>query len=101
MRPILPVTVLAVFLCTLCYGQKQAGGNGPADVPVNKVVLFSSGVGYFEHTGVVTGNATTELRFRSNQINDIIKSLVLEDLNGGKVGSVVYSSQDSSEQNSG
>ena len=24
-----------------------------ADVPVSKVVLFSSGVGYFEHTGMI------------------------------------------------
>jgi hypothetical protein len=64
------------------------------DVPVRKVVLFSSGVGYFEHTGSITGNGDTELRFKTNQINDILKSLVLQDLDGGKVGTVVYPSQD-------
>jgi hypothetical protein len=63
-------------------------------VPVKKVVLFSSGVGYFEHAGAVDGDATSELRFTSNQINDILKSLVLEDLDGGLVGSVVYPSLD-------
>ena len=67
---------------------------GQSDVPVRKVVLFSSGVGYFEHGGKVSGDASTELRFKSEQINDILKSLVLEDQDGGKVGTVVYPSQD-------
>ncbi|HSI35383.1 MAG TPA: hypothetical protein VK986_17515 [Tepidisphaeraceae bacterium] len=65
-----------------------------ADVPVKVVVLFSSGVGYFEHGGSVTGNTSTELRFKTQQINDILKSLLLQDLGGGTVRSVVYPSQD-------
>jgi hypothetical protein len=65
-----------------------------ADVPVKVVVLFSSGVGYFEHFGNVKGDSSTELRFKTNQINDILKSLVLQDMDGGKVSSVVYPSQD-------
>jgi hypothetical protein len=64
------------------------------DVPVRKIVLFSNGVGYFEHIGLITGNSDTELRFKTNQINDILKSLVLQDLDGGKVSTVVYPSQD-------
>lgn len=67
---------------------------GEADLPVASVTLFSSGVGWFEHTGKVDGNATTELRFRTGQINDVLKSLVLQDLDGGKVGAVGYPSQD-------
>ncbi|MBN8527407.1 MAG: hypothetical protein J0M02_18905 [Planctomycetes bacterium] len=67
---------------------------GEADLPVASVTLFSSGVGWFEHTGKVDGNASTELRFRANQINDVLKSLVLQDLDGGKVGAVGYPSQD-------
>src|SRR5947207_2788182 len=65
-----------------------------ANVPVKEVVLFSSGVGYFEHFGTVRGDGTTELRFKTNQINDILKSLVLEDMGKGKVDAVVYPSQD-------
>src|SRR5437764_13013936 len=56
----------------------------PAPIPVKAVVLFSSGVGYFEHFGPVDGAASTELRFKTQQINDILKSLVLQDLDGGK-----------------
>jgi hypothetical protein len=66
---------------------------GESDVPVKSVVLFSSGVGYFEHTGTVKGNGSTVLHFKTDQINDILKSLLLEDLDGGKVGTVSYPSQ--------
>ena len=65
-----------------------------ADVPVRAVVLFSSGVGYFEHAGTVEGNATADLRFKTAQVNDLLKSLVLQDLDGGTVASVTYPSQD-------
>ena len=64
-----------------------------ADVPVKIVVLFSSGVGYFEHIGSITGDANTELRFKTQQINDILKSLVVQDTTG-KVGAIIYPSQD-------
>ncbi len=64
------------------------------DLPVRSVVLFSSGVGYFEHAGVVRGDASTELRFKTAQINDILKSLVLQDQDGGHVTAVTYPSQD-------
>ncbi len=65
-----------------------------AEVPVRQVVLFSSGVGYFEHYGMVNGTGDTELRFKTQQINDILKSLVLEDLDKGRVTTITYPSQD-------
>lgn len=65
-----------------------------ADVPVRSVVLYTSGVGYFEHSGQVNGDAHTELRFKTDQINDILKSLVLEDQGGGTIRSITYPSQD-------
>src|ERR1700728_1388586 len=43
-----------------------------AEVPVKQVVLFSSGVGYFEHFGSVKGDGTAELRFKTDQINDVL-----------------------------
>jgi hypothetical protein len=63
------------------------------EVPVRSVVLYSSGVGYFEHAGMINGEASTELRFKTHQINDLLKSLILED-RGGRVSGVVYPSQD-------
>jgi hypothetical protein len=72
----------------------QPGQGEQAEIPVKMVVLFSSGVGYFEHFGSVAGNNKTELRFKTAQINDILKSLVLQDLDGGKVSTITYPSQD-------
>src|SRR5207247_6140888 len=65
-----------------------------ADVPIKLVVLFNSGVGYFEHFGTVAGENRTELRFKTAQINDVLKSLVLQDLDGGHVSTITYPSQD-------
>jgi hypothetical protein len=65
-----------------------------AAIPVKQVVLYSSGVGYFEHYGTVKGSGTTELRFKTQQINDILKSLVLQDMDKGRVGVITYPSQD-------
>jgi hypothetical protein len=62
----------------------------PAAVPVKRVVLYSSGVGYFEHYGTVHGNADTVLSFKTDQINDVLKSLLLEDLDGGRVTGISY-----------
>jgi len=72
----------------------QVGRPAATDVPVSKVMLFSSGVGYFEHSGSVRGNTATELRFKTTQINDILKSIVLQDQDGGRVGTISYPSQD-------
>jgi hypothetical protein len=65
-----------------------------ADIPVRQVVLFSSGVGYFEHYGTINGDGSAELRFKTAQINDILKSLLLQDMDGGRVTVVTYASQD-------
>ncbi|HEX8911235.1 MAG TPA: hypothetical protein VF796_02665, partial [Humisphaera sp.] len=65
-----------------------------ADLPVSRVMLYSSGVGYFEHFGTVRGNGTAELRFKADQINDVLKSLVLQDLDKGQVSGVTYPSNE-------
>jgi hypothetical protein len=94
------VTLLALLAgaCGVLAAQParaaDAAAGAEARIPVRRVVLFSSGVGYFEHQGEVEGQATAELRFRTEQINDLLKSLVLLDLDGGQIGSVVYPSQD-------
>ena len=56
------------------------------NLPIKQVVLFNSGVGYFQREGEVEGNARVDLSFPASDINDLLKSLVLQDLGGGKVG---------------
>ena len=56
------------------------------------MVLFSSGVGYFQREGTIDGDARVDLSFPVQDINDLIKSMVLRDLNGGHVSAVSYDS---------
>ncbi len=65
-----------------------------AELPVKRVVLFTSGVGFFQRDGEVAGDASVELSFRTEQINDLLKSLVLQDFGGGKIAPVVFGSRD-------
>src|SRR5262245_28210845 len=62
-------------------------------LPINHVVLFSSGVGYFQREGEVQGNARIDLSFPVQDINDLIKSMVLQDAGGGHVSAISYDSQ--------
>ena len=59
-------------------------------LPITRVVLFNAGVGYFHREGDVTGDARLDLRFDEADVNDLLKSLVLTDKDGGKVRAVTY-----------
>src|SRR6185436_5195147 len=39
-------------------------------LPVRRVVLYKSGVGYFEHLGKVRGNQAVTIDFTSGQLDD-------------------------------
>jgi len=62
-------------------------------LPLEKVELFTSGVGFFQHTGEVTGDASVEMSFKADEINDLLKSMVIEDA-GGAASTVSYASRD-------
>lgn len=64
------------------------------ELPLKQLVLFTSGVGYFQRDGDVTGAARLELSFDAKDVNDLLKSLVLRDFDGGQVSSVTYASRD-------
>lgn len=77
----------------------SGGGSAPAraadaDLRVTRLALFNSGVGYFECNATVNDSSVAELKFRTEQINDIIKSLVVQDFGGGSIGAVGYASRD-------
>ena len=61
-------------------------------LPIGQVVLFSSGVGYFQREGQIEGDARVDLSFPVSDINDLIKSMVLRDLDGGHIAAVSYDS---------
>jgi hypothetical protein len=62
-------------------------------LPIKNVVLFSSGVGYFQRKGEVDGSARVDLTFQVRDINDLIKSMVVQD-DKGAVSAVSYDSLD-------
>ena len=66
---------------------------GVASVPLARVVLFNSGVGFFDRQGQVDGNAAVAIKFNASDINDLLKSLVVED-RGGQIAAVTYGSKD-------
>lgn len=66
----------------------------PALLPLSKIVLYSSGVGYMQHDGTIQNRTQLDLRFNVTQINDILKSLVVQDLGGDTISMVTYGSRD-------
>ena len=73
---------------------KEASSKSPtaAQLPIGQVVLFSSGVGYFQREGSVEGTQRIDLTFPTQDINDLIKSMTLRDLDGGHISAVSYDS---------
>ena len=63
-----------------------------SDLPVSRLTLFSSGVGFFEHLGSVAGTEEITLPFDINAVNDALKSLVINDPAG--CPSVSYPSEE-------
>lgn len=63
-------------------------------LPIKRITLYRSGVGFFERSGQISDSAEIQLRFNTEQINDILKSMVLMDLDGGSIDSVSYGSKE-------
>ena len=79
-------------------GRKRAradGGGRPgaaSELPVTRVLLYKSGVGFFEHAGTVSGDERVFIDFTSAQLNDVLQSLTAIDLGGGRVMGADYGS---------
>ncbi|WP_437566865.1 OmpA family protein [Sorangium sp. So ce542] len=59
---------------TACAGP-LAKGPSP-DLRLRHVVLYQNGLGYFERTGVMSGERLS-LRFREREVDDVLKSMVV------------------------
>ncbi len=63
-----------------------------ARLPVTRVVLYKNGIGYFEHGAQVRGSQELSIDFTTAQLNDVLKSLTVLDLNGGQIAGIRYNS---------
>jgi hypothetical protein len=72
----------------------SSSAGSAAKLPVRRVVLYKNGVGYFEHLGRVRGSGSLGIDFNSGQLNDVLKSLTVLDLGGGRITGVNYNSEE-------
>ncbi len=79
---------VCLFLALTCAPAQET--NDTNKLPVKRVVLYKNGVGYFEHLGSVRDNQDVTIPFTSGQLNDVLKTLTVLDLNGGRIGGVGY-----------
>ncbi|MGH7428136.1 MAG: hypothetical protein ACREJ4_07240, partial [Candidatus Methylomirabilaceae bacterium] len=101
MRRFVALVLGWMLACGPVVARAETARNDPGAAPLpraalrlSEVVLYSSGVGYFQRDGSIDGRGEVELRFKADQINDLLKSLVVQDFDGGQVGTVTYDSRD-------
>ena len=104
MRPFPPAACLLLLAVPLFAQQHQVlpvahaathaapAPDRAASLPVTRVALYKNGVGFFEHTGRVTGDAAVTIDLTSGQLNDVLQSLTAIDLNGGRISGAGYNS---------
>ena len=84
---------ICAAMCIAVPALAQAPLTPSSTLPVRRITLFTSGVSYTERGGTVDGDATVPLLFRTPQINDILKSMVLIDRQG-QVQPATYAAHD-------
>ncbi len=77
---------------TICVMWLVTGLLAAQELPVKRVVLYKNGVGYFEHVGKINGNQNVTIPFTTGQLDDVLKSLTVLDLSGGRIGGITYDS---------
>ncbi|HXE65051.1 MAG TPA: DUF4139 domain-containing protein [Bryobacteraceae bacterium] len=62
-----------------------------AELPVRTVALYKHGVGFFQREGQLASGESARLDFKADEMNDVLKSLTVND-QGGKVTGLRYDS---------
>jgi hypothetical protein len=66
----------------------------PAELPVTQVTLYKHGLGFFERSGTLNPGESARLDFTAPEMNDVLKSLTIEERGGGKITGLRYDSMD-------
>ncbi len=65
-----------------------------ADLPVRQVVLYKHGVGYFQRSGQLAPGESARLDFKASEMDDVLKSLTIEEKGGGRILGLRYDSSE-------
>jgi hypothetical protein len=79
--------VVAVSLCAAVLAAVMPA----AELPVRTVVLYKHGVGYFEREGALAPGESARLDFKAAEMNDVLKSLTVND-QAGRITGLRYDS---------
>ena len=79
---------------TLVLLLSGAAALAAADLPVTQVVLYKHGIGFFERSGRLSPGESARLEFNASDMNDVLKSLTIEERGGGKIAGLRYDSMD-------
>ena len=89
--PRVPIRSLArIVAATACLAVLAAAWPTlaqPGELKLERVMLSTGGVGYFEYAAEVEGNAELKLKVALDQVDDVLKSIVVYDADGA-VGQV-------------
>lgn len=88
-----PAPNLKLAMAQAPGANEQDGANAPEQLPVRNVVLYKSGVGFFQHVGQIRGDEAVRIDFNSGQLDDVLGSLTVLDLNGGRITGIGYNSE--------
>ncbi len=83
---------LALPLLSIAVVSAQQPASDATVLSVSRVILYKTGIGYFEHLATVTGNQSLAVQFTGDQLDDVLKSLTAVDLGDGRITGVSYDS---------
>lgn len=92
----LKAMLIPLIAAGLLHGVKLANATDhftPALLPMERVVLSTSGVALFQQGGRVDGQVEVQIRASVSEMNDLLKSLVFWDQGQGSILRISYSGQ--------
>jgi len=83
-----------ILVCLLLSAPLRVMLAQTGDLPVKQVILYKHGIGFFERSGTLGAGESARLDFNASDMNDVLKSLTIEERGGGKISGLRYDSLD-------
>jgi len=83
---------IKIAIIVFCVIAPCLWAQSESQIPLKKVVILTSGLAYYEHSGAVNSSANISLPFKLDAVNDALKTLVINDPSSANP-SVTYQSE--------